>query len=53
GNAEEMIAPDGTPHTAHTTNPVPFIVAADRPVQLPTHGKLADVAPVIRGLQGW
>jgi 2,3-bisphosphoglycerate-independent phosphoglycerate mutase len=31
GNAEQMIDPvTGAPHTAHTTNPVPLIVAADR-----------------------
>ena len=28
GNAEQMLEPDGSPHTAHTTNPVPLIVHA-------------------------
>jgi 2,3-bisphosphoglycerate-independent phosphoglycerate mutase len=51
GNAEEMIDNDGvTPQTAHTTNPVPFIlVGADvglRP------GKLADISPTILELIG-
>jgi 2,3-bisphosphoglycerate-independent phosphoglycerate mutase len=53
GNAEKMIDPDtGQPHTAHTTNPVPFVlVNAPDPVRL-SEGSLADVAPTILGLQG-
>ncbi len=53
GNAEKMIdAETGQPHTAHTTNPVPFVLvgAAERP--LLRRGALADVAPTILGLQG-
>jgi 2,3-bisphosphoglycerate-independent phosphoglycerate mutase len=46
GNAELMLNPDGSPNTAHTTNPVPFI--ATRPgLRLRDGGKLADVAPTV------
>jgi 2,3-bisphosphoglycerate-independent phosphoglycerate mutase len=50
GNAEMMIDPaTGGPHTAHTTNPVPFIVIAedDRPFQLRSDGSLRDISPTI------
>ncbi len=48
GNAEKMQAPDGSPHTAHTNSPVPFILAArDTGYTLVSAGKLADVAPTI------
>lgn len=48
GNAEMMLAEDGTPHTAHTNNDTPFILVAERGVyRLPPRGKLADVAPTI------
>jgi 2,3-bisphosphoglycerate-independent phosphoglycerate mutase len=51
GNAEEMIAPDGKPHTAHTCNPVPCILVDDqrRGVML-RNGILADVAPTLLDL---
>ena len=50
GNADCMIAPDGQPHTAHTTNPVPFIICgAD--VKLKS-GRLADIAPTMLDLMG-
>ncbi len=50
GNSEQMLAPDGQPHTAHTTNPVPFIVCgAD--VKLKS-GRLADIAPTMLELIG-
>jgi 2,3-bisphosphoglycerate-independent phosphoglycerate mutase len=54
GNAEQMIDPvTGAPHTAHTTNPVPLIVAADpAPPALADGGSLRDVAPTILGLMG-
>jgi 2,3-bisphosphoglycerate-independent phosphoglycerate mutase len=54
GNAEQMIDPEtGAPHTAHTTNPVPFVLCAEIPVvRLLGQGTLADVAPTILGLQG-
>jgi 2,3-bisphosphoglycerate-independent phosphoglycerate mutase len=51
GNCEMMIDPEtGGPHTAHTTNPVPFLyVDADRahPVGLRSGGALCDVGPTI------
>jgi 2,3-bisphosphoglycerate-independent phosphoglycerate mutase len=56
GNAEQMIDPaTGGPHTAHTTNPVPFILVSDRaaataPAKLRTDGSLRDVAPTILAL---
>lgn len=51
GNCETMINPDGTPNTAHTTNPVPIImVDKDQiPVQ---NGVLGDIAPTILKLMG-
>jgi len=52
GNAEKMVdSKTGQPHTAHTTNPVPFILAMDGPaLSLRTDGILADVAPTILDL---
>jgi len=53
GNAEQMIDPKtGGPHTAHTTNPVPFhlIDEASRDVKLREGGALEDVAPTLLGL---
>lgn len=49
GNADLMINPDGSPNTAHTTNPVPiFLVANNLPKGLKLrNGKLADVAPTL------
>lgn len=47
GNADKMIKEDGSPHTAHTTAPVPVIlINYDRDVQL-KEGKLANVAPTL------
>ena len=49
GNLEEMTHPDGTPHVAHTANPVPLILvdpASNRPAVL-HDGRLADLAPTI------
>ena len=50
GNAEQMLEPDGSPNTAHSTNPVPIIVTASG-VEL-EDGILADVAPTVLGLLG-
>jgi len=53
GNAEQMIDPkSGGPHTAHTTNPVPFhlIDEASRGLKLRERGALEDVAPTLLGL---
>jgi 2,3-bisphosphoglycerate-independent phosphoglycerate mutase len=54
GNAEQMIDPaTGQPHTAHTTNPVPFVICRRAPsLVLRDGGKLADVAPTLLALQG-
>jgi 2,3-bisphosphoglycerate-independent phosphoglycerate mutase len=47
GNAEQMYEEDGTsPHTAHTSNPVPLIVT-DPEAQLREDGELSDLAPTI------
>ena len=50
GNAEVMEI-DGVPHTAHTINPVPFIVTKND-VELRTDGRLCDVAPTLLKLLG-
>ncbi|HEV3092312.1 MAG TPA: 2,3-bisphosphoglycerate-independent phosphoglycerate mutase [Candidatus Cybelea sp.] len=53
GNAEEEIDARGEPVTAHTTNPVPFVlVAKDLHGELATEGKLGDVAPTLLTLMG-
>ena len=54
GNAEKMIDYEtGEPHTAHTTNPVPFIlVNADPSYKLREGGCLADIAPTLLELMG-
>src|SRR5215468_2266858 len=53
GNAEQMIDPaTGGPHTAHTTNPVPFIVVSENAKQfaLKANGSLRDISPTILGM---
>ena len=54
GNAEKMIDYEtGEPHTAHTTNPVPFIlVNYDKGVKLREGGCLADIAPTLLEIMG-
>jgi 2,3-bisphosphoglycerate-independent phosphoglycerate mutase len=55
GNAEMMIDPaTGGPHTAHTTNPVPFIVIAEdsKHFSLNPAGSLRDVSPTVLGMLG-
>ena len=55
GNAEMMIDPaTGGPHTAHTTNPVPFIVVAENSKQftLRPNGSLRDISPTVLGMLG-
>jgi 2,3-bisphosphoglycerate-independent phosphoglycerate mutase len=50
GNAETLLQPDGvSPHTAHTTNPVPIIVTATGRV---ADGELSDIAPTLLELAG-
>ncbi len=51
GNADKMIAEDGTPFTAHTTNPVPFSVVG-YPCKLREGGCLADIAPTMLEIMG-
>ncbi|MDU7338556.1 MAG: 2,3-bisphosphoglycerate-independent phosphoglycerate mutase [Clostridium sp.] len=51
GNAEKMYEPDGSPFTAHTTNPVPFCVVG-YPCKLRENGKLADIAPTMLKILG-
>jgi 2,3-bisphosphoglycerate-independent phosphoglycerate mutase len=55
GNAEMMIDPvTGGPHTAHTTNPVPFIVVAEdaKRFRLRPNGSLQDISPTMLGILG-
>jgi len=55
GNAELMIDPaTGGPHTAHTTNPVPFIVVSEnsKNFTLKPNGSLRDISPTILGILG-
>jgi 2,3-bisphosphoglycerate-independent phosphoglycerate mutase len=51
GNAEHMLEPDGSPNTAHSLNPVPFVVTL-QDAELTGPGILADVAPTILSLLG-
>ncbi|WP_294751055.1 2,3-bisphosphoglycerate-independent phosphoglycerate mutase [uncultured Ruminococcus sp.] len=51
GNADKMMEPDGSPFTAHTTNPVPLIaVGVDG--ELAEGGVLADLAPTMLDIMG-
>ena len=51
GNADKAVNPDGSPNTAHTTNPVPCIVI-DNDYKKVTNGRLADIAPTVLKLMG-
>jgi 2,3-bisphosphoglycerate-independent phosphoglycerate mutase len=51
GNADEMLEDDGSPDTAHSLNPVPFVVTSED-AALGGEGILADVAPTILALLG-
>ena len=51
GNCETMINPDGSPNTAHTTNPVPIILV-DKELKTIQNGVLGDLAPTILELMG-
>ena len=54
GNADRMYETDGSPFTAHTTNPVPFLVIGSRyaDCKLREGGKLADIAPTMLKILG-
>jgi 2,3-bisphosphoglycerate-independent phosphoglycerate mutase len=52
GNSDIMINPDGTPHTAHTTNLVPCILVDNDYRPILKDGKLGDLAPTILTLMG-
>lgn len=51
GNVENMFYPDLSSHTAHTTNPVPFVVLnSDVPIDLSLYTQLSDISDVIKKL---
>ena len=51
GNCDTMINPDGSPNTAHTTNPVPLIIV-DKDIKEVKSGVLGDIAPTILKMMG-
>ena len=51
GNADRMVDDDGSPFTAHTTNPVPFCVVGYG-CKLREGGRLADIAPTMLQILG-
>lgn len=51
GNCDTMLNPDGSPNTAHTTNPVPIIVV-DNDIKHVNDGVLGDIAPTILKMMG-
>ena len=54
GNADKMLAEDGSPFTAHTTNRVPVVLVSDeyKGAKLRDDGILADVAPTLLTVMG-
>ena len=52
GNADNAINEDGSPNTAHSLNPVPFIYVTDNNSATVKNGRLADVAPSILHIMG-
>ena len=52
GNADNALNEDGTPNTAHSLNPVPFIYVTDNNSARVKPGRLADVAPSILHIMG-
>ena len=52
GNADNAINPDGSPNTAHSLNPVPFIYVTENNSAKVKNGRLADVAPSILHIMG-
>ena len=52
GDADQMYEPDGSPFTAHTTNPVPLLLVGDGTHTLKEGGRLADLAPTMLEMLG-
>jgi 2,3-bisphosphoglycerate-independent phosphoglycerate mutase len=53
GNAEQMLEADGSsPHTAHTTNPVPLVLTTEG-IALAANGELSDLVPTALALLGF
>ena len=54
GNADKLLSEDGSPFTAHTTNPVPVVLISDKlkKAKLRTDGILADLAPTLLTVMG-
>ena len=52
GNADHALNEDGTPNTAHSTNPVPFIYVTENKDAKVQNGALADIAPSILHIMG-
>ncbi len=51
GNSDNMLEADGSPNTAHSTNPVPFVVT-DEGVRVREGGRLCDLAPTVLAYLG-
>ena len=51
GNADKILEPDGSPFTAHTTFPVPFVVVG-YPCELKEGGRLCDISPTLLQIMG-
>ena len=47
GNAEHMLDQENQPHTAHTCNPVPFLLIGSKVTALRSNGSLCDIAPTV------
>ncbi len=52
GNADHALNEDGTPNTAHSLNPVPFVYVTDNKKAVVADGRLADVAPSLLHIMG-
>jgi 2,3-bisphosphoglycerate-independent phosphoglycerate mutase len=52
GNADYAVNDDGSPNTAHSLNPVPFIYVSDNEKAHTENGRLADVSPSILHILG-
>lgn len=54
GNADVMVAEDGSPFTAHSTNPVPFVLVSEKykKCKLRDGGRLCDIAPTLLQVMG-